>query len=350
MPFSFPSSPSVGDLSTQNGRQYRYAGNNAWELVAASSGLTWSAVPASATASGTAGQIAYDSQYQYICVATNTWARISLAAFTPARIPGLQLWLDAGDSWTLFDATSGGSTTAANGIVKRWEDKSGYARHATESTNGPTRKTAVQNGIGTLDFDGTNDTLQIANSQSVFAFLHKSSRATMFIVYRPTYTLGGDEFHTILDTGANSGLAPGITLAFNNNSPNSQMIDWRVAGADGGIVRRRIDGGAPNNSFSLQSIVTDNANATSESRALLYRNGGSNSGTNVTGGPFDGGTVSTGNAGRNFTMSGTGTATGASSAAFFNGDIGEIIIYNSALSDADRGLVESYLASRWGIS
>jgi hypothetical protein len=35
MPFSFPSSPAIGATSTQNGRQYVYAGNNSWELVIA---------------------------------------------------------------------------------------------------------------------------------------------------------------------------------------------------------------------------------------------------------------------------------------------------------------------------
>jgi hypothetical protein len=36
MPFSFPTSNlTVGQTSTQNGRQYAYAGNNVWELVAA---------------------------------------------------------------------------------------------------------------------------------------------------------------------------------------------------------------------------------------------------------------------------------------------------------------------------
>jgi hypothetical protein len=172
----------------------------------------------------------------------------------------------------------------------------------------------------------------------------------LFIVYRPTYTLAGDEFHSILDTGANSLLTPGITLAFNNNSPNSQMIDWRVQGTGGGRVRKRINSGAPNNSFSLQAIVTDNANATSESRAMLYRNGGNSSGTTLTGSPFDEGTASTSNAARNFTISGTGTATGASSAAFFNGDVGEILIYNTALSDTDRAAMESYLMQKWGIT
>lgn len=35
----------------------------------------WAAVPASSGASGTAGQLAYDGSYLYICTATNTWVR-----------------------------------------------------------------------------------------------------------------------------------------------------------------------------------------------------------------------------------------------------------------------------------
>jgi hypothetical protein len=39
------------------------------------------AAPASATASGKAGQIAYDATHIYVCVATNVWVRASLATF-----------------------------------------------------------------------------------------------------------------------------------------------------------------------------------------------------------------------------------------------------------------------------
>jgi hypothetical protein len=39
------------------------------------------AVPVSATSAGTAGQIAYDTNYVYVCTATNTWARAPLAAW-----------------------------------------------------------------------------------------------------------------------------------------------------------------------------------------------------------------------------------------------------------------------------
>lgn len=37
--------------------------------------------PISASAAGTAGQIAYDSTHIYVCVATNTWVRATLATF-----------------------------------------------------------------------------------------------------------------------------------------------------------------------------------------------------------------------------------------------------------------------------
>lgn len=35
--------------------------------------------PASSGAAGTAGQIAYDSDYLYVCVAANTWRRVPIS-------------------------------------------------------------------------------------------------------------------------------------------------------------------------------------------------------------------------------------------------------------------------------
>jgi hypothetical protein len=40
-----------------------------------------SQTPASSSASGTTGEIAYDSDYIYVCVATNTWKRVALSTF-----------------------------------------------------------------------------------------------------------------------------------------------------------------------------------------------------------------------------------------------------------------------------
>jgi hypothetical protein len=41
----------------------------------------WQTVPATATSTGTAGQVAYDATHLYVCVATNTWVRVALATF-----------------------------------------------------------------------------------------------------------------------------------------------------------------------------------------------------------------------------------------------------------------------------
>lgn len=43
--------------------------------------LTGSYVPDSASADGTAGQVAWDDSHVYICVADNTWKRANLAAW-----------------------------------------------------------------------------------------------------------------------------------------------------------------------------------------------------------------------------------------------------------------------------
>jgi hypothetical protein len=51
-------------------------------VLSATGGSSWSSVPASATATGTAGQISYDSSGNfYLCIASNTWVRTSLATW-----------------------------------------------------------------------------------------------------------------------------------------------------------------------------------------------------------------------------------------------------------------------------
>jgi hypothetical protein len=40
-----------------------------------------SGTPASSTATGTKGEVKYDASYVYICIATNSWIRITRAAW-----------------------------------------------------------------------------------------------------------------------------------------------------------------------------------------------------------------------------------------------------------------------------
>ncbi len=41
----------------------------------------WSNTPANSSANGVAGLVAYDSNYLYVCVANNTWKRITLGSY-----------------------------------------------------------------------------------------------------------------------------------------------------------------------------------------------------------------------------------------------------------------------------
>lgn len=41
----------------------------------------WVDAPATATSTGTPGQVAYDATHFYVCVATNTWVRTTLSTF-----------------------------------------------------------------------------------------------------------------------------------------------------------------------------------------------------------------------------------------------------------------------------
>jgi len=115
MPLSFPASPAIGATSTQNGRTYSWSGY-AWELVAPSGGLSWSSVPASATASGTAGQIAYDGSYFYVASATNTWVRAALSTWTVPVItissqPSAQTASSGAATFSVTASVTSGSVT-----------------------------------------------------------------------------------------------------------------------------------------------------------------------------------------------------------------------------------------------
>jgi hypothetical protein len=71
----------LGTAVTINGNTAWHAGNDGTNTgLAADIGATAS-IPASAVATGTAGQISYDSSYVYICTATNTWKRAAIAAW-----------------------------------------------------------------------------------------------------------------------------------------------------------------------------------------------------------------------------------------------------------------------------
>tara|TARA_Y100000389_G_C17469762_1_gene529230 strand:- start:514 stop:936 length:423 start_codon:yes stop_codon:yes gene_type:complete len=84
--FTWSNDLDFGTLATATGDAYDWG-----DLTTASTAYDMGALititniqsdaPASATASGTKGDLTFDSDYMYVCVATNTWKRVALSSW-----------------------------------------------------------------------------------------------------------------------------------------------------------------------------------------------------------------------------------------------------------------------------
>ena len=262
-----------------------------------------------------------------------TWP-LSSGDFVPTVLAGLQLWLDGSDSSTLYDATSGGSLVAADGAVARWEDKSGNARHATQGTsaNRPARKTAIQASKDVLRFDGSNDFL----TSTDFSDLSTGQAITALTVCKRSAT---GSVHTIISK--TDGEASDITTedgwGFRFLADNTLHL---YASKDASSTNNTSSSTVTASAFTLLAFQATAGSLTTTTK--LYKNGtilsllttGSVQALDGTAYPVRIGMEP--NTGVNYNH--------------FNGDIAEVIIYDSALSDVNRAAVESYLVTKWGIS
>lgn len=187
--------------------------------------------------------------------------------FDPRAIGSLNLWLDASDLSTLFDATTGGAIVNDGSPVARWEDKSGNARHATESTanNRPLRRATSQNGRGGLEFDGVNDSLQTAAFQQSPSF-------TIFIVHRFTQNVANNtwNFGRVIEAGSNNGWSivksgnSGIHPYAVQYSSNTTGINYTQAvNTSAALLRYSAGAGTlPSLSFSVNAVAAVTGTAT----------------------------------------------------------------------------------------
>lgn len=227
------------------------------------------------------------------------------------------LWLDANDASTLYDATTGGSLVAPNGVVARWEDKSGNARHATQGTSSsrrPLRKTAITNGRDVLRFDGSDDWLDtsLTNDGNVSIFIVCANR---------NLVINATEIDSL--------------IAFNNfpASPNNQGIGLNTANSYASTVQRRF-------SRELQSSGSK----------TIYKNGIDD---NVSPANIDlneffvGSAIYAGIPGEGSKQMDIGRLLVGETSFYGQNDIAEIIIYPRVVTESERLAVESYLRAKW---
>lgn len=226
--------------------------------------------------------------------------------FQPSDISGLKLWLKADAITGLVDGNS----------VTTWNDSSGLGNNATQSTaaNKPTYKTNIIGGYPVVRFDGSNDFLTTP-SISIGVF-------TAFAVFKATTS--SPVYEQGISTGSASGfhLWTGITTMRVNKSGTS--------------TAKNHPSGATWATDGVWRMTSQTYNGTHAS-FLLWVNGSSVSLSDVT-------VASPGTAAVNNPVY-LGMRGGSTNA--LNGDLAEIIIYDSSLSTADRQSVEAYLNQKY---
>ena len=256
------------------------------------------------------------------------------SVFTPNLISGLQLWLDAADSSTLFDATAGGNLVTTDGsAVARWADKSGNNRHATQGTANarPLLITSVKNGRNIARFDGSNDFLRTISSFS------SPTNASVFIVSRSNTWFNSSSYRSPFahgykeSTSTTTGIIP-ISIT------GTSFQDWsynNINSMGSGYLASRLPRASSTNynlsDYRLYSVLLG------PTTTRVFLNGVRSSTLREVAGNI---------------QSFTDTATVGWSGGyveFWNGDICEIIYYDSALTTTQRQSVETYLNSKWAI-
>jgi hypothetical protein len=240
---------------------------------------------------------------------------VTLMTSVPQPSSNLLLWLrsDAG-------------ITSSSGDISEWADSSGNGLNAYQSTSAdqPSLVTgAINNGVmPAVSFNGTS---QFLATGSDFADL--TNGASIFVVLNPASS------------------STEIPCAFGNSS-NSDAVYPQVGSSQASLF-------AYNSSTS--SSVTSTGSPISTSQYQLLEETlvpGIGAGT-ATGTVFVNGTqvaqsTSMQNL-NNTTRSDNIIGAGIGPASYFNGDIAEVLVYNTPLSGSQRASVENYIYSKFGV-
>jgi hypothetical protein len=257
----------------------------------------------------------YFNRIAPIPVAIQTPTRcIQSPNWSPTSLSGLSVWLDAADAATVQ------FSSGAN--VSNWRDKSGNAKNATKSLNFPQYSQSSLNGLGTVRFNGSSG---IGNGLAVPAFDFGTSTRTLFFVIR--------------NTGPVSGTASDPIWLWPNtgNGTNSLSFQgWIKANNQG--TRVEVSYSATLNTYLLIGFRFGTTAGFQE----LFNNG-----TLVGSATKSIGGTSYSNATSGYSVGG-GTVDSAG-IYNFDGNIAEVLLYNTALTDTQRQQVEGYLAWKWGL-
>jgi hypothetical protein len=199
--------------------------------------------------------------------------------------------------------------------VGAWEDKTANEDDVTQGTadDKPTLQTNELNGESVLRFDGSNDYLQGAFTTGGSI----SQPNTVFVVAK-------------LDTGTSNDGTRYACIDGDDSSNRHYLWKNENATPDNMVISggTLLQGDDADESWNIWTVLFDTTTS------QFWRNGVSEN---------------SGNAGSN-AMDGLTVGAAYSTSHPWDGDIAEIIIYDSELNDADKNEVGGYLGDRYNIS
>ncbi len=240
------------------------------------------------------------------------WPAGASVAFAPDDLSDLVVWLDADD--TAF---------ANNDAVDSWSNKgTGGDADQTDSAKRPIFKTSLLNGKPGVDFDGTNDHLQISS-------LALNTYITLFVVAKLTTAKP-----MFIEHGADSNNNDGFYFYGSNNS----HYNVRRSGSRNSYLGTS---GWFGSAAAQAALVVNAIASTPNPMGKVYKDGTVQS---------DGSSTSTGSLSDSSVTATLNIFSRNGASVFSDGELHELIIYNAPLSDSDREKVEGYLAHKWGLA
>lgn len=252
---------------------------------------------------------------------------LTTSELTVPDIAGLIAHYDLSDLSTLWKDTARTTPVTTDGdVIKGVTDKGPNAAHLAEATNGPTWQEASLNDLGVAEFNGSNMLLSDSGGAASAAYVGTDVPVTAIYVVQ------------FASVAAKSGV-----LAWGHTSADNFVDHYCTATASDQSQKR--DGSSTATASDIDALL---ATATpyvltrkdSGTALSFYRNGAAMTANPVT---FDKGALSL----DRFLL---GALFHTTVSSFLSGWIAEVLLYDSALADADRVSVERYLGMKYGIS
>jgi hypothetical protein len=224
-------------------------------------------------------------------------------SFVPTSITGCRLWLDGADP------AGTGTPPATGATVSTWADKSGNSYNAT-ATGAPTYSAGTLNGKGSITCVG-NSSIYFTTASFIPS---ATGQITVFFVLSQSGNISGNRDFFISNTGYST-----FDMLSRNGFLEINIYSYT--------------GFSQTYSISQPTIASFIGQGSPSFGGTMYVNGGSA-----------------------FTLTGSSLTSITSAMTFrvggygFQGQLYEIIIYNTALNITQQQSVEQYLAWKWGLA